>query len=177
MAGDSDAMPDDTAVRLQLYGSAVEMADRMSARRAGANTFFFTLHAGLAAIVGIVSSARKGSPQGSVPSFDSFGLVVTAVAGLTLSLTWWTLIRYYRRLSQAKYTVINEIEKGFPVRPYTDEWKLLHPDETLKTNALEPDRKTAWWKPQKHREATAVEQVVPLVFAAIYIVLGLRVLT
>jgi hypothetical protein len=165
------------STRLQLYGSAVEMADRMSARRAGANTFFFTLHAGLAAIVGIVSSARKSSPHGSVPSFDSFGLVVTAVAGLTLSLTWWTLIRYYRRLSQAKYAVINEMEKAFPVRPYTDEWKLLHPDETLTTNALQSDRKAAWWKPQKHREATAVEQIVPLVFAAIYVALGVRVLT
>ena len=72
------------------------------------------------------------------------------------------VIRYYRRLSQAKYTVINEMERAFPVQPYTSEWELLHPDETLNTNALQPDSKTAWWKPRKHREATAVEQVVPL---------------
>jgi Ca2+/Na+ antiporter len=175
MPGDTST-PDAISVKLALYSTAVEMADRMSARRAGANTFFFTLHAGLAAIVGIVSAARKRSTSGSSPTFDSFGLVMVAIAGLTLAMTWWLLLRYYRRLSQAKYAVINEMEKAFPVQPYTDEWKLLHPDETIDTASLKPERRLRWWKPQKHREATAVEQLVPAVFACIYIVLGARVL-
>ncbi len=50
---------DDTSTVLDLYKMAVEMADRVSARRAGANSFFLTLNTVLAAVVGIVSSARN----------------------------------------------------------------------------------------------------------------------
>jgi hypothetical protein len=78
----------DTGTILELYKTAVEMADRTSARRAGANSFFLTLNTALAAVVGIVSSARKPPPHGSLPSFDPFGLVVTAIAGIVLALTW-----------------------------------------------------------------------------------------
>ena len=65
MAGPSSAPADEMSVRLTLYNTAVEMADRMSARRWGANTFFFTLHAGLAAIVGI--SAPPAERRRQVP--------------------------------------------------------------------------------------------------------------
>jgi hypothetical protein len=37
------------SVELELYKLAVEMADRISARRALANTFFLTVNTGLAA--------------------------------------------------------------------------------------------------------------------------------
>src|SRR5579884_3786403 len=98
------------------------MADRTSARRAGANTFFFTLHAALAAFVGVVSAARKPPPHATVPSFDAFGLVVVALAGVVLSMTWWVLLRYYRRLNRAKFVVINDMETALPAQPYTREW-------------------------------------------------------
>ncbi len=162
---------------LSLYNTAVEMADRTSARRAGANSFFLTLNTALAAVVGIVSSARKPPPHGNVPSFDAYGLVVTAIAGIVLALVWWALLRYYRRLNGAKFDVINKIEEKLPVRPYTDEWKILHPDEPTSKEAI---AKLPWWKRvkvrSKHREATVVEQVVPFVFMGIYVALALRVL-
>ena len=168
---------DDTATILSLYNTAVEMADRTTARRAGANSFFLTLNTALAAVVGIVSSARKPPPHGNVPSFDAYGLVVTAIAGVVLALVWWALLRYYRRLNGAKFDVINKIEKQLPVRPYTDEWKILHPDEPTSKEAI---ANLEWWKRvkvrSKHREATVVEQVVPFVFMGIYVALALRVL-
>lgn len=173
------ANDDDNATRLELYKLLVEMADRTSARRGGANAFFLTLNAALAAVVGIVSSARKAPAQGSLPSFDAFGLVVTAIAGIVLSLTWWALLRYYRRLNGAKFDVINSIEGSFPEQPYTKEWEILHPSERLGSSSavgrsMNPLRR--WLARSHHREATVVEQVVPLVFAAIYIVLAVRVL-
>lgn len=169
----------DNATRLELYKLMVEMADRTSARRGGANAFFLTLNAALAALVGIVSSARETPTKGSLPSFDAFGLVVTAIAGIVLSLTWWALLRYYRRLNGAKFDVINAIEESLPERPYTREWELLHPLEKLGSAAgigrgMNPLRR--WLVRSHHREATVVEQVVPLVFAGIYLVLALRVL-
>ena len=52
----------DTGTMLDMYKTAVEMADRVSARRGTANTFFVTLNAALAAVVGIVTAARKPPP-------------------------------------------------------------------------------------------------------------------
>ncbi len=166
---------DDASTILDLYKTAVEMADRTSARRAGANSFFLTLNTALAVIVGIVSSARKAPPHRDLPSFDGFGLVVTSIAGVVLALVWWLLLRYYRRLNAAKFEVINKLEQRLPAQPYTDEWALLHP------NSTEAGRKPAgwsgWWRREvKHREATVVEQVIPFAFMGIYLALGLRAL-
>lgn len=164
----------DTTTILSLYNTAVEMADRTSARRAGANSFFLTLNTALAAVVGIVSSARKPPPHGNLPTFDAFGLVLTAAAGIVLAFTWRALLRYYRRLNGAKFDVINEIEKSLPVKPYTDEWTILHPPPK---EGETPTKWGKWWRKKvHHREATVVEQVVPLVFVAIYLALAIRVL-
>ena len=165
----------DAGTVLDLYKTAVEMADRTSARRAGANSFFLTLNTALAAVVGIVSSARKPPPHGNLPTFDAFGLVLTALAGIVLSLTWRALLRYYRRLNGAKFDVINEIEKCLPVKPYTDEWAILHPEPPA--GEKPPGKWTRWWRKKvQHREATVVEQVVPLVFVVIYLALAIRVI-
>ena len=166
---------DDTDTILELYKTAVEMADRTSARRAGANSFFLTLNTALAAVVGIVSSARKAPPHGNVPAFDAFGLVLTAAAGIVLSLTWQALLRYYRRLNGAKFQVINEMEKRLPCQPFTEEWAILRPPPPAGEKT--PTRWTRWWRRKvQHREATVVEQVVPLVFIVIYAALAIRVL-
>lgn len=165
---------DDTDTVLELYKTAVEMADRTSARRVGANSFFLTLNTALAAVVGIVSSARKPPPHGNLPTFDAYGVVLTAIAGIVLSLTWRALLRYYRRLNGAKFDVINEMEKRLPVKPYTDEWAILHP---LPKAGETPTKWTRWWRKKvKHREATVVEQVVPLVFVMMYLALAIRVI-
>lgn len=180
--GNNEWVPNEaTDTILALYNTAVEMADRTSARRAGANSFFLTLNTALAAVVGIVSSARKPPPHGNVPTFDAFGLVFTAIAGIVLCLTWQALLRYYRRLNKAKFDVINKIEESLPVKPYTDEWRFLHPGETIggDTSKLPfwriVKRLKRWRRNTKHREATVVEQVVPLVFVVIYLALAIRV--
>ena len=118
---------DEDAVVLDIYKTAVDLADRWTSRRAGANTFFLTLNTALAAVVGIVSAARRPPPHANLPTFDGLGLAVTAVAGIVLAVVWWALLRYYRRLSKAKWDVINELEERLPVRPFTDEWTKLHP--------------------------------------------------
>ena len=181
---------DELATYVELYKTAVEMADRTSARRAGANTFFVTLNTGVTAVVGIVSAARKPPPHGTLPAFDAFGLVFTALAGVILAAVWWALLRYYRRLSRAKWHVINRLETRLPTSPFTDEWKLLHPADALHAPDLqlgdEARLKPKWWHVRKrlsrtrrqikHREATVVEQAVPFVFMAIYVALAVRVL-
>lgn len=79
------------------------------------------------------------------------------------------MIRYYRRLNQAKFIVIHNIETRLLEQPFTEEWSNLSPpedpDAVTKRNILKR------WK-GKHKEASAVEQIVPWVFVGLYVVLG-----
>src|SRR5262245_25094514 len=95
--------PEPPAHVLELYKLSVEMADRVSSRRATANSFFLTLQSGLAAGLGVF--ARVGSS--SVPAeLDPFILTLAATAGILLAGSWWLLLRSYRDLNRAKFAVI-----------------------------------------------------------------------
>lgn len=171
-----DRPGDQTGALLELYKTAVEMADRVSARRAGSNSFFVTINTALAAMVGVVSAARRPLPKGNLPSFDAFGLCVTAAAGIVLAVVWWALLRYYRRLSKAKWDVINHLETLLPASPFTDEWLALHPNEPLpKESSGRKQHRFRLWHRVKHREATVVEQIIPFVFVVLYVILAVRV--
>lgn len=108
------------AQRLELYKLAVEMADRVSARRATANSFFVAVNGALAAVVGLAGWSTKS---------DHYGLIITALAGITLSIAWWLLIEYYRPLNRPKFEVINEMENRLPEKPFTTEWAALKPED------------------------------------------------
>src|SRR5437879_1510673 len=92
----------------ELYKLAVEMADRVAARRAVANTFFLTVNTGLAALLGA----------------EQLGGYVGA-AGLVFALTWWWLLQSYRNLSSAKFKVINNMESRLDVQLFSEEWRYL----------------------------------------------------
>lgn len=170
-------MADESAgTLLELYKTAVEMADRVSARRAGANSFFVTLNTALATFMGVLSAAQRPISHQDRSSFDAFGLYVVAAAGVVLAIVWWSLLRYYRRLSAAKWDVINGLEVRLPASPFTDEWNVLHRDEP---KASAPSMKSSLIRALRHRvqhrEATVVEQVVPFVFVVLYCIIAVRV--
>jgi hypothetical protein len=149
----------DQSVRLELYKLSVEMADRISARRAAANGFFFTVHAVLIAAIGLVHTEPEvvtgNAAAGAGGAADDFGLVFTSILGVLLSATWWLLLKSYRDLNSAKFSVINEIEKSFPVQPFASEWAFLKNDP-------KPFRK-------RYAELGVIERVVPLLFGVLYI--------
>lgn len=168
-------MPDDQSAVLDLYKMMVEMADRTSARRSGANSYFVTVNAALVTFIGVLATAHTLPKPADAPKLDTFGLTAASIAGIILALTWWALIRYYRRLNKAKFDVILALEEQLPEQPFTKEWKILQPDET-KAQREKPTRSwRTWLKRYRHREASIVEQIVPIVFAAIYVVILIRV--
>ncbi len=139
----------DPAEYMELYKLAVEMADRVSARRGTANAFFVTVNTALLAFLGL-SQLNAAWP--------------VAVGGLAVSITWVLQIKSYRDLNKAKFKVINNAEKRFPLKVYSDEWQYLKKDR--------PEN----WLPQNWRgwlkwyvEFTIVEIVVPVVFAVLYL--------
>jgi hypothetical protein len=143
---------------LQLYLNAVEMADRVSARRGSANSFFLSLQAGLATVVTFSTSGTTKVLD------DQWSAALLALVGLVISATWWMVLRTYRDLNRAKFQVINDIEAShLPVQPFTDEWQVLKND---------PVR---GWR-GRYAEFGTVERVVPCAFAVVYVAVGLRAL-
>jgi len=141
-----EALP---ASYIEMYKLAAEMADRISARRMLANTFFVTVNTGLAAFLGS----------------HSFHWYV-AIAGIMLSLAWWMLLKSYRDLNSAKYRVIHAMEVRLPAQIFSDEWAMLK-RERVKF-ALKRSTLKEWWT--QYRELGTVERVIPWVFAVIYVV-------
>ena len=138
---------DDRAVILEQYKIYVEMADRISARRSLTNTFFLTLNTAIFAAIGALWKDR--------PTFTSWLLVFPMLALVVQCGAWFFLVRAYRQLNSAKYTIIGVLEERLPASPYWKaEWKALG----------EGEDKAKYW-PMTH-----LEQWIPVIFATTYIV-------
>lgn len=92
---------------LAQWQTCVEMANSVSARRDTMNNLFVTLHLALVTTVAVIWDSK---------AFPLLGL------GCILCLLWFISIKNYRKLNQAKYDVIGEIEKQLPAQPFNDEW-------------------------------------------------------
>lgn len=126
---------------LDIYKLAVEMADRISARRAVASSFFLTAQSALIVLIGATSS-------------EDWAL---ALPGLVLSITWWLLLRSYRLLNGAKFDIIQEMEKQLPASPFQAEWDRLDPTDKA-------------WR-ERYFELGLLERIVPVLFGAIFLLL------
>jgi len=140
---------------LQQYKICLEMADRISARRSLANTFFLTLNT---LVLGVAGYTFEKGPAVPNPWVNIFPLLL----GLWLCAIWYMLIRSYRQLNTAKFRVIGEYEKRLPSSPFWNaEWNAL----------LEKGRNPAVYLP-----LTTVEQNVPIAFAVLYLLSYLALL-
>jgi len=136
---------------LDLYKLAVEMADRVSARRGSANTFFLATETALVTLVGLAAPRLQDAPL--------WASIVVAVAGVLLSASWWLQLRSYRDLNAAKFAVIVRIEReALPVAIFGDEWEELR------------HRSKLGWR-SRYAEMGGVERVVPVAFALVYLLL------
>jgi hypothetical protein len=135
------------AAILEQYRLYVEMADRISARRALANTFFLTLNAAIFTLVGVF---WKDRPEGS-----PWLLLLPLFVSLGLCLAWFWLVRSYRQLNSGKFAVIGALESRLPASPFwRAEWTALGKGAD----------KSKYWP------LTHLEQWVPLLFAVSYLI-------
>lgn len=134
------------AAIFEQYRLYVEMADRVSARRALANTFFLSLNTAVLVIIGVFWRDPPAAP----PCLLAIPLVLL----LGLCLAWFWVVRSYRQLNTAKYAVIGAMEQRLPASPY---WR-------AEWNALGKGKDKARYWPMTH-----VEQWVPMIYAAAYL--------
>jgi len=141
----------------ELYAMAVEMADRVSARRGQANQFYLTLQTLLLGTPALFGALGNGG------AIDPLRGCLLAVVGAIVSVTWWLQLRSYRDLNRAKFVVINDIEAThLMIKPFSDEWTALKKDPL------------PFWQ-GRYAELGAVERVVPIIFLAVNVVLAVIV--
>lgn len=134
------------AAILDQYKLYVEMADRVSGRRALANTFFLTINTAVFTLIGVLWNRR--------PEAATWVLVFPLSMLVTQCLAWFWTLRSYRQLNSAKYVVVGAIETCLPLSPYRRaEWTALG-------EGRDPSR---YWP------ITHLESLVPLLFAVTYI--------
>ena len=137
--------------QLELYKLSVEMADRISARRLTANSFFLTINTGIIAFAGYLSlSAEKQLAVGQY--------WIVALAGIILCYMWYRLIRSYAGLNKAKFDVIHEMEKDLPYKIFDAEWVAVGEGK----------------EPKKYLPFTKIEMAVPWVFLVIHLIVLIK---
>ena len=132
---------------LEIYRLHVEMADRVSQRRAGANRLFVTLLSAMIVLMAAVSRFGAGMEAAAL----EFAVVVLAATALSLAVSWFIVIRSYRQLNTGKFDVLRKLEGELPFAFYRMEWERLG-------EGKDPDR---YWK------LTVVETFLPMIFAAL----------
>jgi hypothetical protein len=146
----ADRTPEVNDDVLDLYKLAVEMADRISARRATANAFFLTVQTTFVAVLGIATPTLYRAPWWTA--------LAVSLAGLVLSGSWWLQLRSYRDLNRAKFEVINSIEATLPVKMFTEEWEFLRAHAQGRFGG-------------RYRELGFIERAIPIVFSLLYVLL------
>ena len=135
----------------EQYKLAVEMADRVSARRMQANTFFLGVNTGLLTVFASLAKDKV---------ITGLSGVLPIIALIVLCFVWWRIVRSYRQLNSGKYNVILQMEALLPTAPYAAEWLALGEGRD----------------PKLYLPLTHVENWVPRLFGALYLLLMLAVL-
>ncbi|MGW7521800.1 RipA family octameric membrane protein [Streptomyces sp. NPDC054796] len=138
----------------EQYKLCVEMADRVSARRNLANTFFLSLNS----VIITVLTPLLGDLGGRVSVWLMLpGLLIL----LSMCVAWYMLVRSYRQLNGAKFAVIGAMEERLPAFAYSRaEWRALGEGKD--------------WR--RYLPFSHVEQSVPVIFVLAYL-MGFLVLT
>lgn len=103
-------------VVVEQYKIYVDLAERNTRSRLTTNQYFIALNT---FAIGVVVSTLR-SPD----LLPRWALVVVWLSALLLCTIWWTTLRSFRRLAEAKFTVIDQIEQVLPIRPLVSaEWR------------------------------------------------------
>nr|WP_315430791.1 hypothetical protein [uncultured Albidiferax sp.] len=133
----------------EQYKLYVEMADRVSARRILANSFFVGVHTAL--ITAFTVLLKEKVLQPSLAGLAPF------LAVMLLCFIWWRVVYSYRQLNSAKFKVVHALEQMLPVAPYDAEWTAMGRG----TNA------------RLYLPLTHVENWVPVCFGLLYLLLAM----
>ena len=127
---------------LEQYKLYVQSADNASDRRIASNRYLLTLNAALVAAYGFQSAFTE----------RVIFVVPIAVAGIALSLLWYSIIKSFRDLNTNKFKIIHELETYLPAALYAYEWQLA-----------QGGRGKSYWP------TTHIEKWMPMLFLLLHV--------
>ncbi len=134
---------------VEQYKLYVQSAENVSARRVASSQYLLTINAALVALYGL-QSASFG---------QHYWTLLVPITGVSVSAVWYLVIKSHTDLNRIKFDLIHELEQHLPAAVYKHEWDL----------AEEGQGKT-------YRAVTRIERWVPMLFAALHVVLAIIIL-
>ena len=144
----SDATAQNLLTQYTLY---VHMANKISQSREASNRFYVTLITSPGLILLLITQISPNTP---IPPLMP---ALIGAIGIVISLTWLFSIQSYKKINEAKFSVILDIEKKLPYPGFTKEWGYL--------------------KGGKHADLTSTEKLIPWTAGACYMLLIIFSLT
>jgi hypothetical protein len=147
---------------MRQYLQFCQATQDIMARREQANRFFITVTAGL--LAGVSWIFKEG--------LTAFKFILPWVAlalcftGLGLCLVWMIKLAMYRRLSSARFQVIQDMEACLPYPVYRKEWGYLQDPSLISHDPRHPNRR------YPYLGLTFIERLVPLLLCIPYVVLA-----
>jgi energy-coupling factor transporter transmembrane protein EcfT len=133
----------------EQYKLYVEMADRISQRRAQTNQFYLTILSALVVILSFIVSNHLYA------KILNLVIVVVGVVGILLCIIWYYNIESYKQLNSGKFKVIHEMEAALPFAAYKREWEILGKGKKRKI----------------YFPITHIEKYLPLIMVGLYVLL------
>jgi hypothetical protein len=135
----------DVRTTVEQYKLAVEIWDRVRARRQQANALYLSINSALIGATALQQAAR-------------LPLEYLCAVGLLTCLLWSASISNYRTLANDKFQIISRLEQLLPCAPFSAEATVIKDGKYRSTR----------------RPFTWVERTLPIVFALLYVTLLLR---
>ena len=138
--------PRDGAI-MEIYKLHAELADRVGQRRMSAHRIYVSVLAGLLAFFGgLLGLGRLGGQD------VGMAFCIVGIAGALLAWSWGRLVGSYRRLNEAKFKVLQEVEQDLPHQCFQREWDHLKVDSGV----------------SRYVELTSAERWLPWSFLILY---------
>lgn len=150
-------MPNTDQLNIEQYKLFVQMADQVSERRLKTNQFYIGIISGILASLAFILHDEKLAQFGR---YQNIVILAVVVLGLTLNIIWFINIKSFRILNSGKFEIIHQMELSLPLKPYTDEWKIIKENPTK----------------VEYLQLTRIEQILPFVMALPFLILGLLII-
>lgn len=105
---------------LRQYELFVNSSEKISSKRMTSNNFYLGANTALFSVASYLSILSK-----------SFVVLILSFIGIFLCLSWLSNLASYKRLNNAKFKVIHELEAHLPARVFTKEDEYLNNYYTL----------------------------------------------
>jgi len=138
-----------TDSKFAMFELYLATAEKVSDRRAQANSWMLSVNSAIVALYGYLQSDKMAAQR-------AVWFWAIPTAGAIVCLAWWALLKSYRELNRAKFAVLAQLETDLPVSPITREREI--------------------YKEEGRRSLSQIETLIPACFVLLYMIMLIAVL-